>query len=120
MKKLFGHEIAQAMSLSEKTEKIKTKLKTNKQTNPPFPTTTVKNYGSGQKQPIQSFVRTCVTSRNKVRECILEAFAGPPDCGEYSPSYQKTVNSIQMYILSKVPQVSSFLLLLFYLNNSEH
>uniref|UniRef100_A0A8C3K1Q4 Uricase n=1 Tax=Calidris pygmaea TaxID=425635 RepID=A0A8C3K1Q4_9CHAR len=48
---------------------------------------------------------------NKIRECILEAFTGPPDCGEYSPSYQKTVNTIQMCVLSKVPQVSSFLLL---------
>ncbi|XP_054067204.1 uricase-like isoform X1 [Rissa tridactyla] len=42
---------------------------------------------------------------NKIRECILEAFAGPPDCGEYSPSYQKTVNCIQMCVLSKVSQV---------------
>uniref|UniRef100_A0A8C3N746 Uricase n=1 Tax=Geospiza parvula TaxID=87175 RepID=A0A8C3N746_GEOPR len=41
----------------------------------------------------------------KIRECILEAFAGPPDCGEYSPSYQKTVNCIQMLVLSRVPQV---------------
>uniref|UniRef100_A0A8C0FI10 Uricase n=1 Tax=Bubo bubo TaxID=30461 RepID=A0A8C0FI10_BUBBB len=47
---------------------------------------------------------------NKIRECIIEAFSGPPDCGEYSPSYQKTVNSIQMLVLSKVSQVSSFLL----------
>uniref|UniRef100_A0A8C6YPG7 Uricase n=1 Tax=Nothoprocta perdicaria TaxID=30464 RepID=A0A8C6YPG7_NOTPE len=47
---------------------------------------------------------------NKVRECVIEAFAGPPDCGVYSPSYQKTVNSIQMLILSRVSQVSSFLL----------
>ncbi|XP_010210308.1 PREDICTED: uricase-like [Tinamus guttatus] len=42
---------------------------------------------------------------NKVRECVIEAFSGPPECGEYSPSYQKTVNSIQMLILSKVSQV---------------
>ncbi|XP_057230821.1 uricase-like [Malurus melanocephalus] len=41
----------------------------------------------------------------KIRECILEAFAGPPDCGEYSPSYQKTVNCIQMHVLSRVSQV---------------
>lgn len=68
----------------------------------------------------KDFVRTCVSSRNKVRECILEAFSGPPDCGEYSPSYQKTVNSIQMCVLSKVSQVTSFLLLMFYFNNSEH
>uniref|UniRef100_A0A8C3XYP0 Uricase n=1 Tax=Catharus ustulatus TaxID=91951 RepID=A0A8C3XYP0_CATUS len=38
----------------------------------------------------------------KIRECILEAFAGPPDCGEYSPSYQKTVNCIQMLVLSRL------------------
>ncbi|XP_030134936.2 uricase isoform X1 [Taeniopygia guttata] len=41
----------------------------------------------------------------KIRECILEAFAGPPDCGEYSPSYQKTINCIQMLVLSRVSQV---------------
>nr|8OFK_AAA Chain AAA, Uricase [Gallus gallus]8OFK_BBB Chain BBB, Uricase [Gallus gallus]8OFK_CCC Chain CCC, Uricase [Gallus gallus]8OFK_DDD Chain DDD, Uricase [Gallus gallus]8OH8_AAA Chain AAA, Uricase [Gallus gallus]8OH8_BBB Chain BBB, Uricase [Gallus gallus]8OH8_CCC Chain CCC, Uricase [Gallus gallus]8OH8_DDD Chain DDD, Uricase [Gallus gallus] len=45
----------------------------------------------------------CIWS--KVRECILEAFSGPPDCGEYSPSYQRTVNCIQMCVLSRVPQV---------------
>uniref|UniRef100_A0A8B9CKV1 Uricase n=1 Tax=Anser brachyrhynchus TaxID=132585 RepID=A0A8B9CKV1_9AVES len=61
----------------------------------------------------------CIWYMNKVRECILEAFSGPPDCGEYSPSYQKTVNSIQMCVLSKVSQVTSFLLLMFYFNNSE-
>uniref|UniRef100_A0A8D2NYK3 Uricase n=1 Tax=Zosterops lateralis melanops TaxID=1220523 RepID=A0A8D2NYK3_ZOSLA len=55
----------------------------------------------------------------KIRECILEAFAGPPDCGEYSPSYQKTVNCIQMFVLSRVSQVSSFLLMMFYFSNSE-
>ncbi|XP_019386731.1 PREDICTED: uricase-like [Crocodylus porosus] len=42
---------------------------------------------------------------NTARECVLEAFSGPPDCGKYSPSYQKTVNDIQMLILEKVPQV---------------
>lgn len=77
---------------------------------------TVEHYGSKQRQLIQGFVRTCVTSRKKIRECILEAFAGPPDCGEYSPSYQKTVNCIQMLVLSRVSQVSSFLLMMFYLN----
>lgn len=71
---------------------------------------TVQHYGSRAET---RFVSSCVTSRNKVRECILEAFSGPPDCGEYSPSYQKTVNSIQMFILSRVPEVSYFLLLMF-------
>uniref|UniRef100_A0A8C8RCI1 Uricase n=1 Tax=Pelusios castaneus TaxID=367368 RepID=A0A8C8RCI1_9SAUR len=40
-----------------------------------------------------------------VHECVLEAFSGPPDCGEYSPSYQKTVNDIQVLILARVPQI---------------
>lgn len=66
------------------------------------------------------FVRMCLTSRSKVRECILEAFSGPPDCGEYSPSYQRTVNCIQMCVLSRVPQVSSVFLLMFYLNSSKY
>uniref|UniRef100_A0A8C3SSY3 Uricase n=1 Tax=Chelydra serpentina TaxID=8475 RepID=A0A8C3SSY3_CHESE len=42
--------------------------------------------------------------RDIVHESVLEAFSGPPDCGEYSPSYQKTVNDIQMLILARVPQ----------------
>ncbi|CAM5162164.1 unnamed protein product [Natator depressus] len=40
-----------------------------------------------------------------VHECVLEAFSGPPECGEYSPSYQKTVNNIQKLILARVPQI---------------
>ncbi|EMP27365.1 Uricase [Chelonia mydas] len=40
-----------------------------------------------------------------VHECVLEAFSGPPDCGEYSPSHQKTVNNIQMLTLARVPQI---------------
>lgn len=110
--KLFFHKTPCAMYSSEQTEKINVKNPNNKDNSKP----TVKHYGSKQRQPIQGFVRTCVTSRNKIRECILEAFAGPPDCGEYSPSYQKTVNCIQMHVLCKVPQVSSFLLLMFYFN----
>uniref|UniRef100_A0A8C0FZC1 Uricase n=1 Tax=Chelonoidis abingdonii TaxID=106734 RepID=A0A8C0FZC1_CHEAB len=39
-----------------------------------------------------------------VHECVLEAFSGPPDCGEYSPCHQKTINNIQMLILARVPQ----------------
>ncbi|NXT86867.1 URIC Uricase, partial [Anhinga rufa] len=58
------------------------------------------SYGEGR-----DFDFDCVWYMTKIRECILEAFSGPPDCGEYSPSYQKTVNSIQMLILSKVSQV---------------
>ncbi|XP_039341174.1 uricase-like [Mauremys reevesii] len=42
---------------------------------------------------------------NTVHECVLEAFSGPPDCGEYSPSHQKTVNNIQMLTLARVPQI---------------
>lgn len=85
-------------NLSEKTEKSRKKM------------STVKYDGSGQK-----FCKNCFTSRAKVRKCILEAFSGPPDCGEYSPSYQKTVNCIQMRVLSQVSQVLSFFLLMFYL-----
>ncbi|XP_006120349.2 uricase-like [Pelodiscus sinensis] len=40
-----------------------------------------------------------------VHQSVLEAFAGPPECGEYSPSYQKTVNDIQMLVLARVPQL---------------
>lgn len=68
----------------------------------------------------RSFVRTCFISRAKVRDCILEAFSGPPDCGDYSPSYQKTINCIQMCVLSRVSQVLSFFLLMSYFNNSKH
>uniref|UniRef100_A0A674IVE6 Uricase n=1 Tax=Terrapene triunguis TaxID=2587831 RepID=A0A674IVE6_9SAUR len=39
-----------------------------------------------------------------VHESVLEAFSGPPDCGEYSPSHQKTVNNIQMLTLARIPQ----------------
>ncbi|KAG8132583.1 hypothetical protein E2320_010427 [Naja naja] len=42
-------------------------------------------------------------------ESILDAFAGPPETGHYSPSYQKTVNCIQTYILERIPQASSFI-----------
>ncbi|XP_062834162.1 uricase isoform X2 [Anolis carolinensis] len=38
-------------------------------------------------------------------ESALDAFAGPPETGHYSPSYQKTVNCVQEYILEKIPQV---------------
>ncbi|XP_042322063.1 uricase-like isoform X2 [Sceloporus undulatus] len=39
-------------------------------------------------------------------ECALDAFAGPPETGHYSPSYQKTVNCVQEYILEKIPEVA--------------
>ncbi|XP_062992990.1 uricase-like [Elgaria multicarinata webbii] len=38
-------------------------------------------------------------------ESTLDAFAGPPETGHYSPSYQKTVNCIQTYILDRLPEV---------------
>ncbi|XP_061486523.1 uricase-like [Rhineura floridana] len=38
-------------------------------------------------------------------ECVLDAFAGPPETGHYSPSYQKTVNCIQTCILDRIPQI---------------
>uniref|UniRef100_A0A8D0E452 Uricase n=1 Tax=Salvator merianae TaxID=96440 RepID=A0A8D0E452_SALMN len=38
-------------------------------------------------------------------ECVLNAFAGPPETGCYSPSYQKTVNDIQTAILDNIPQI---------------
>ncbi|CAM5135440.1 unnamed protein product, partial [Eretmochelys imbricata] len=40
-----------------------------------------------------------------VHECVLEAFSGPPNSGEYSPFHQKTVNDIQMLTLARVPQI---------------
>ncbi|XP_074859367.1 uricase-like [Carettochelys insculpta] len=40
-----------------------------------------------------------------VHRSILEAFSGPPESGEYSPSYQKTINDIQLLILARVPQI---------------
>ncbi|XP_054836347.1 uricase-like [Eublepharis macularius] len=38
-------------------------------------------------------------------EAALDAFAGPPETGHYSPSYQRTVYCIQTYILERVPQI---------------
>ncbi|XP_025027323.1 uricase-like [Python bivittatus] len=38
-------------------------------------------------------------------ESVLDAFAGPPETGHYSPSYQKTVNCIQTFILERIPQI---------------
>ncbi|XP_044288174.1 uricase-like [Varanus komodoensis] len=37
--------------------------------------------------------------------CVLDAFAGPPETGHYSPSYQKTVNCIQISLFEGVPQI---------------
>ncbi|XP_053106504.1 uricase-like [Hemicordylus capensis] len=38
-------------------------------------------------------------------ESALDAFAGPPETGHYSPSYQRTVNCIQTYIMERIPEI---------------
>ncbi|KAM3620554.1 uncharacterized protein V6R79_025275 [Siganus canaliculatus] len=40
-----------------------------------------------------------------VKETIVEKFAGPYDCGEYSPSVQKTLYETQVMVLDRVPEV---------------
>ncbi|XP_072504968.1 uricase isoform X2 [Notamacropus eugenii] len=42
---------------------------------------------------------------NGVRDIILEKFAGPYDKGQYSPSVQKTLYDIQVFSLSKIPEI---------------
>lgn len=41
-----------------------------------------------------------------MKETIIEKFAGPYDCGEYSPSVQKTLYSTQVMVLDRIPEVS--------------
>lgn len=41
-----------------------------------------------------------------MRNCILEAFAGPPDTGIFSPSVQNTLYIAQKDVLERVPQMS--------------
>ncbi|CAL8121738.1 unnamed protein product [Orchesella dallaii] len=43
---------------------------------------------------------------NTVRDCILDAFAGPPDVGVFSPSVQNTLYLAQKRVLEKIPQMS--------------
>lgn len=45
--------------------------------------------------------------RNRVKETIIEKFAGPYDCGEYSPSVQKTLYDTQVLVLDRIPEVSN-------------
>ena len=40
-----------------------------------------------------------------VKETIIEKFAGPYDCGEFSPSVQKTLYESQVLVLDRVPEV---------------
>ncbi|XP_032382455.1 uricase [Etheostoma spectabile] len=40
-----------------------------------------------------------------VKETIIEKFAGPYDCGEFSPSVQKTLYETQVLALHRVPEV---------------
>ncbi|XP_074491303.1 uricase [Sebastes fasciatus] len=40
-----------------------------------------------------------------VKETIIEKFAGPYDCGEFSPSVQKTLYETQVMVLDRVPEV---------------
>lgn len=42
---------------------------------------------------------------NRVKETIVEKFAGPYDCGEYSPSVQKTLYDTQVLVLDRIPEV---------------
>ena len=44
--------------------------------------------------------------RNTVRDCILDAFAGPPDTGIFSPSVQNTLYLAQKKVLETIPQMS--------------
>jgi len=45
-------------------------------------------------------------SWNIVRDCILEAFAGNPETGIFSPSVQHTLYLAQKEMLQKIPQMS--------------
>uniref|UniRef100_A0A8D0HKX0 Uricase n=1 Tax=Sphenodon punctatus TaxID=8508 RepID=A0A8D0HKX0_SPHPU len=58
------------------------------------------NYGECQDVDYDCIWKT-------VHECALDAFSGPPETGHYSPSYQKTVNDIQMLILDTVPEIEA-------------
>jgi len=43
---------------------------------------------------------------NTVKDCILDAFAGPPDTGIFSPSVQNTLYLAQKKVLERIPQMS--------------
>ncbi|XP_078249190.1 uricase [Pogona vitticeps] len=51
--------------------------------------------------------------------CVLDAFAGPPETGHYSPSYQKTVNCIQEYILNEIKEIAEVEVILSNIHNLE-
>ncbi|CAN0045457.1 unnamed protein product [Lampetra fluviatilis] len=44
-------------------------------------------------------------ARERVRACLLEAFAGPPDTGVYSPSVQHTLYLAGQSVLQSLPHV---------------
>lgn len=44
--------------------------------------------------------------RKRVKETIIEKFAGPYDHGAFSPSVQKTLYETQVLVLDRVPEVS--------------
>jgi len=43
---------------------------------------------------------------NTVKDCILDAFAGPPDTGIFSPSVQNTLYLAQKKVLERIPQMA--------------
>jgi len=49
---------------------------------------------------------------NTVRDCILDAFAGPPDTGVFSPSVQNTLYIAQKNVLERIPQMAKIEVLL--------
>lgn len=40
-----------------------------------------------------------------MRDTVIEKFAGPYHCGEYSPSVQKTLYETQVLVLDRIPEV---------------
>ncbi|MBN3308786.1 URIC Uricase, partial [Amia calva] len=55
-------------------------------------------YNKSRNVPFDSAWKT-------VRDTIVEKFAGPYDCGEYSPSVQKTLYETQLLVLDRVAEV---------------
>lgn len=43
--------------------------------------------------------------RKCVKDTVIEKFAGPYHCGEYSPSVQKTLYETQVLVLDRIPEV---------------
>jgi urate oxidase len=49
---------------------------------------------------------------NTVKDCILDAFAGPPQTGVFSPSVQNTLYLAQKNVLERIPQMAKIEVLL--------